>query len=56
MIDLQPEGINTVWIFYQAYLVILLVSGNIGGGGGGGGMETIGKIRQIEVTENSLFY
>jgi len=27
-----------------------------GGGGGGGGAETTGKIRQIEVTEKSLFY
>ena len=37
---------------YPVFLVILLVTGNIGGGG----METTGKIRQIEITANSLFY
>jgi hypothetical protein len=36
---------------FPAFLVILLVSGNIGVGG----METTGKIRQIKATENSLF-
>jgi hypothetical protein len=35
---------------YPAFLVTLLVAENIGG------METTGKIRQIEVTENNLFY
>jgi hypothetical protein len=35
---------------YPASVVILHVSGNIEG------METTGKIRQIEVIENSLFY
>jgi hypothetical protein len=35
---------------YPVFLVILHVAGNIGG------METTGKIRQIAVTENSLFY
>jgi hypothetical protein len=35
---------------YSAFLVILLVTGNFGG------MERTEKIRQIEVTENILFY
>jgi hypothetical protein len=34
--------------------VILLVTGNIGGRGVG--VQTTGKVRQIEVTGNSLFY
>jgi len=44
---------------YPAFLVILLVTGNIGGMDGGGwgvGIETKGKMRQIEVTENNLSY
>jgi len=37
--------------------VILLVTGNIGEEVvWGEGLETTGKIRQIEMTENSLFY
>jgi hypothetical protein len=32
--------------------VILLVTGDIEGGG----MDTTGKISQIEITENTLFY
>jgi len=35
-----------------AFLVILLVTGNMGEGW----IDTTGKIRQIEVTENGLFY
>jgi hypothetical protein len=41
-------------MLYPAFLVILLVTDIIVEGGGG--METTGKIRQIEGTENSLFY
>jgi hypothetical protein len=37
-------------LLYQKFLVILLATGNIGG------MDMTGKIRQFEVTENSLFY
>jgi hypothetical protein len=37
---------------YPDCLVILFVTGNIGGEG----METTGKLRQFEVTENNLFY
>jgi len=36
---------------HPAFLVILLVTENIGEG-----IETTGKIRQIEITANSLFY
>jgi hypothetical protein len=36
-------------MLYPAFLVILLVTGNIGG-------ETTGKIHQIEITENGFFY
>jgi hypothetical protein len=39
-----------ITVLCPTFLVILLVAGNIGG------METTGKIHQIEVTENSLFY
>jgi len=38
---------------YPVILVILLVTENIAGGGG---MGITGKIRQFEITENSLFY
>jgi hypothetical protein len=37
-------------VLYPVFLAILLVTRNIGG------METTGEIRQIEVTETSLFY
>jgi hypothetical protein len=40
---------------YPAFLVILLVTENIGEVGGRG-LETTEKIRQIEVTENNPFY
>ena len=43
---MEPEGLD------PAFLVILHVTWNIGGRG----MGTAGKIRQIEVTENSLFF
>jgi hypothetical protein len=39
-------------VLYPAFLVILLVTGNIGGRG----RETTGKIRQIEDRANGLFY
>jgi len=42
-------------LLYPAFLVILLVTENIGRGGGGA-VETTGKIRQIGVKKNSPFY
>jgi hypothetical protein len=38
-------------VFYPTFRVILLVTGNKGRGA-----ETTGKIRQIEIRENSLIY
>jgi hypothetical protein len=38
-------------ILYPAFLVILLVTGNIGRG-----VLKTGKTRQIEITENGFFY
>jgi len=46
-------------MLYPAFLVILLVAGNIGRGEGEGKGEGDGDGRedsQIETTENSLFY
>jgi len=53
IVPIDKKGDKTV---YPAFLVILLVTGNIEGGAGWGGMEMTGKICQIEITENSLFY
>jgi hypothetical protein len=39
-----------MYVQYPAFLAILLFAENIGG------METAGKIRQIEITENNLLY
>jgi len=35
---------------YPVFLAILLVIGNVGG------METTGKIHEIEITKNGIFY
>jgi len=43
---MEPEAL------YSAFLVILLVTWNVGRRR----MGTAGKISEIEVTENSLFY
>jgi hypothetical protein len=40
---------------YPAFLVTLLVTGNIGGGGGGVNDDDR-ENSQFEITENSLFY
>jgi len=62
-VGLYVPEIRTQWhsstsfpILYPAFLVILLVTGNIEGGGEGGWMETTGKMCQIEITGNSLLY
>jgi len=53
VVNASPGFINSgnETMLCPAFLVILLVTGSIRGE-----METKGKICQIEVTENSLFY
>jgi hypothetical protein len=42
---------------YPAFLEILFLTRNMEGWDGvGWGVETTGKIRKIEITENTLFY
>jgi hypothetical protein len=44
-------------MLYPAFLVILLVAGNIGGKWKGGDVDTTGKMRLIEIVAgNSLLY